>query len=97
MAALPLLEQLRKENKGALFAYSVEVDEDQASGKAYEGGVNIDGASMEELPMHKRVVEEMIQCIDVAANFEDRRRNASGEGSLGRKTWVALKLVRSSL
>ena len=90
---MPLLEQLRRENKGALFAYSVEVDEAQASGKSGHGAVNSARTRIQDLPMHKRVVEEMIRCIDVAADFEDQRSCAAEDRFLGRRTWVALKLV----
>lgn len=38
---------------------------------------------------HQAIVEEMIHSIDVAADFEDQIVNSSG-----RRTWVAVKLVR---
>jgi proline dehydrogenase len=78
--AVPLLHTLRAANKGALFAYSVEVDEVQAMqlGEKHKG-----------LSPHKRIVDEMIRCIDVAADFED---NVAG-GVTGRRTWVAVKIV----
>ncbi|KAH9939018.1 ARM repeat-containing protein [Epithele typhae] len=57
--ALPVLARLRRENKGALFVYSVEVDEAGAGGEGR-------GA-------HRRVVEETKHCIDVAAGFEEAR------------------------
>jgi len=81
--AIPLLEQLRAENKGCLFAYSVEVDEQEAAGKTK------DAAHHHQSP-HKQIVAETLHCIDVAADFEDR--HASG-GVTGRKTWVAIKLT----
>lgn len=81
--AIPLLEQLRAENKGCLFAYSVEVDEQEAAGKTK------DAAHHHQSP-HKQIVAETLHCIDVAADFEDR--HASG-GVTGRKTWVAIKLA----
>jgi proline dehydrogenase len=84
---------LRRENKGALFAYSVEVDEAEASGKSGHDTIGTADAPVEGLPMHKRIVEEMIHCIDVAADFEDQRQSKVGERVLGRRTWVALKLV----
>ena len=43
-------------------------------------------------PVHKRIVQEMIRSIDVAADFEDSRARANE--SSGRRTWVAIKLVR---
>ncbi|GBE78609.1 FAD-linked oxidoreductase [Sparassis crispa] len=78
--AVPLLENLRAENKGCLFGYSVEVDEAQAAGK---------GASQSKQSVHKQIVEETIHCIDVAADFE--AKHAHGRLT-GRRTWVAVKL-----
>ncbi|KAG6901249.1 hypothetical protein C0995_014626 [Termitomyces sp. Mi166 len=78
---LPLLYKLRAVNKGALFAYSVEVDESEATASA---------SSKKKQPSpHKRIVEEMIHCIDVAADFED---GVSGKLHSGRRTWVAIKM-----
>lgn len=81
--ALPLLEQFRAENKGCLFAYSVEVDEDEAAGKA--------GKGKNTPPVYKQIVQEMIHSIDVAADFEDKHLPPGS--SKGRRTWVAVKLV----
>ena len=75
---------MRAENKGALLAYSVEVDEDEAAGKTR--------VNSSRQPMHKRIVDEMINCIDVAADFEDSEVS-KGSLSSGRRTWVAVKLV----
>ncbi|KAJ2922373.1 hypothetical protein H1R20_g14725, partial [Candolleomyces eurysporus] len=72
-AALPLLRSLRAANKGALFAYSVEVNEHEALGSSNAAK----GASKPTDPPHKRVVREMLNCIDVAADFEDSLRGAS--------------------
>ena len=80
---VPLLEQFRAENKGALFAYSVEVDEHEAAGQGHKPSV----------PVHKRIVQEMIRSIDVAADFEDRHASGSSSTAAGRRTWVAVKLV----
>ncbi|KAK7688068.1 hypothetical protein QCA50_008438 [Cerrena zonata] len=77
---LPVLETLHQENKGCLLAYSVEVDEAEAI-----KGVKKQG----EVPVHKRGVQEMVRSIDVAADFEEQHRNASGN----RSTWVAVKLT----
>ncbi len=85
--AIPLLEQFRKENKGCLFAYSVEVDEAAAAGKG-KGGKEV-------LPMHKQIIQEMVHSVDVAADFEDKHR--IGRSLRGRRTWVAVKLVRTFL
>ncbi|KAH9891216.1 FAD-linked oxidoreductase [Cubamyces lactineus] len=75
--ALPVLEQLRAENKGVLFVYSVEVDE-QAPGSA----------KPMPLSAHKQIVDETLHCLDVAADFEDKHASANG----GKGTWVAIKL-----
>ncbi|KAI0038960.1 FAD-linked oxidoreductase [Auriscalpium vulgare] len=80
-ACVPLLRELRTENKGALLAYSVEVDEHEAAGKERK---------IRE-PVHKRIVQEMLRSIDVAADFEDQYAPAAG-ASAGRRTWVAIKL-----
>ncbi|KAG0703502.1 FAD-linked oxidoreductase-like protein [Suillus ampliporus] len=77
--ALPLVVSLRAENKGALFAYGVEVDEKEA-------------ARVDQEPVHKRIVNEMIRSINVAADFEDGRDTLQS-GRLGRRTWIAVKLT----
>lgn len=79
---LPILTELRRQNKGVLLAYSVEVDQNEAEGKTKSRMLNQgDG-------IHKQNVEETLKCIDVAGQFEDRMGSKSG-----RKTWVAIKLV----
>ena len=72
----------------------MEVDEDEASGKAKTRGPE----SFETKPVHKHIVEEMIRCIDVAADFEDSLRGKGTDKAVasGRRTWVAVKLVRIS-
>ncbi|KAI0344244.1 FAD-linked oxidoreductase [Trametopsis cervina] len=82
--AVPLLERFRTENKGCLFAYSVEVDEAAAAGKAKQSGKAVQ-------PIHKQIVQEMIHSIDVAADFEDKHKK--GASQRGRRTWVAIKLT----
>lgn len=82
--AVPLLRSLRAANKGALFAYSVEVDEAEATAFAHSN------TKHKGPPPHKRIVDEMIHCIDVAADFED---SYGDKPPGGRKTWVAIKLV----
>ncbi|KAI5120872.1 hypothetical protein M0805_008244 [Coniferiporia weirii] len=84
---VPLLEEFRAENKGTLFAYSVEVDEHEAAGKSKASG---SGKAVQ--PVYKQVVDEMIRSIDVAADFEDKRRIGRGR-TAGRRTWVAIKLT----
>ncbi|EJD04554.1 FAD-linked oxidoreductase [Fomitiporia mediterranea MF3/22] len=81
LETVPVLTQLRAENKGAILNYSVEVDEDEVSRN-----------SETKNPAHKQIVEEIIRCIDVAADFDDQRAVKLGRQS-GRKTWVAVKLT----
>lgn len=73
---VPLLHSLRAANKGTLFAYSVEVDETRAD-TSTQG--------------HKRIVDEMVRCIDLAADFEDSIAGNKSHG--GRRTWVAVKIT----
>ena len=79
---MPLIEELRAQNVGCLFAYSVEVDEAAASGQGHE---EVDHATS----VHKQIVNETLHCIDVAADYEDKQTS----GLTGRRTWVAIKLV----
>ena len=65
-----------------MFSYSVEAKVDAATS----------GARSLCEPVHERIVQEMIRSIDVAADFEDSRARANE--SSGRRTWVAIKLVR---
>lgn len=80
--ALPLLASLRTENKGALFAYAVEVDEKEAVGQT----------DINRQPAHKRTIEEIIGSINASADFEDGRGTLQN-GHIGRRTWVAVKLT----
>ena len=91
-AAFPLLSTLRNQNKGALFAYSVEVNEHEAAGTTHHSneGASSGKPKPNEQPVHKRIVAEMIRSIDVAADFEDE---FGTQGVAGRRTWVAIKLV----
>lgn len=78
---LQVISQLRSNNIGALLAYSVEVDEDQAGRSKFpKSHISAHG--------YKANVEETIRSIDVAADFEERFRSQSGK-----RTWVAIKLV----
>ncbi|KAJ7885777.1 FAD-linked oxidoreductase-like protein [Mycena olivaceomarginata] len=79
---LPQLHALRTANTGALFAYSVEVDEAEAMAASASG-------SPRDRNPHKAIVDEMVHCIDVAADFED----ALGAKQTGRRTWVAVKIT----
>ncbi|THH16861.1 hypothetical protein EW146_g3836 [Bondarzewia mesenterica] len=78
---VPLLESLCAKNKGTLFAYSVEVDEAEATS----------GGSKKSVLIYKQIVQEMIGSIDVAADFKDQRASRSSF-TAGRRTWVAVKL-----
>ena len=80
---MPILSQLRREKKGALISYSVEVDAAEAAGKTSGTGPS----------PHKQLIEEYIRSVDVAGDFEDQR----GAGAVGRRTWVPLKLVSAAL
>ncbi|KAJ7103877.1 FAD-linked oxidoreductase-like protein [Mycena epipterygia] len=75
---LPLLRTLRSANIGTLFAYSVEVDEAEAM-----------AGSGSHKNLQKAIVEEMIRCIDVAADFED----GLGAKQIGRRTWVTVNIT----
>ncbi|KAF7298084.1 Proline dehydrogenase [Mycena chlorophos] len=79
---LPLLKVLRTQNNtGTLFAYSIEVDEAQATSSM--------GPSSSLNSPHKAIVQEMLHCIDVAADFEAEM----GAKKTGRRTWVAVKMT----
>ncbi|KIK65953.1 hypothetical protein GYMLUDRAFT_38417 [Collybiopsis luxurians FD-317 M1] len=81
--SLPLLYSLRARNKGVLFAYSIEVDESEATASS--------STKKKGQPVYKRCVDEMVRSIDVAADFED---NIVGkESHHGRRTWVAIKMT----
>ncbi|KAH6917734.1 proline dehydrogenase [Coprinopsis sp. MPI-PUGE-AT-0042] len=77
-ATVPLLRALRAANKGALFAYSAEVDEQEALGSGHNPSSTdqLSNRSNHD-PPHKRVVKEILTCIDVAAEFENSIRGAS--------------------
>ncbi|KAH9487282.1 Proline dehydrogenase 1, mitochondrial [Psilocybe cubensis] len=118
--AIPLLRTMRAANRGVLFAYSVEVDENEATGASISSssaetvdlpttsfasssvGQQHAGPGSESIPKappYKRIVDEMIHCIDVAANFEDgvydRSNGVHGwkETNRGKRTWVAVKMT----
>ena len=88
-ATLPLLSALRRQNKGVLLGYSVEVDPHEAAGAAR----HLPSTPVVQ-PVHKRIVAETLQCVDVAAEFEE----AFGTPDVAdRRTWLAVKLVRRCL
>lgn len=62
----------------------MEVHETEASGKALKQGAQPAQA------IHKKIVDEMIRAIDVAADFEDKHGHGN---AAGRRTWVAVKMV----
>jgi len=101
--AIPLLRALRAANRGVVFTYSVEVKESDATSTAVSSSpTTVDGK-----PPHKRIVDEILHSIDVAADFElgleaenasssvraDNAASASVRRSgTGRRTWVAFKM-----
>ena len=108
--ALPLLRSLRVANKGVLFAYSVEVDEKEATGASISlprtdrthnstnhssrlaDDDDNDNSHLTTIPPYKRIVNEMLHCIDVAADFEEELMTDS-TSMKGRRTWVAIKMT----
>ncbi|KAF9261971.1 FAD-linked oxidoreductase [Marasmius fiardii PR-910] len=82
LGTIPLLRTLRSSNMGALFAYSIEVDEREATAHSTK--------KKPTEPIHKRIVNEMIRSIDVAADFEDELLQGA---PAGRRTWVAVKMT----
>ena len=102
--AIPLLHTLRAANRGVLFAYCVEVNEGETTGASTSPSPTTVGGK----PPHKRILDEMLHCIDVAGDFEvgletktansavrgDNAASASARRSkTGRRTWVALKMT----
>ncbi|KAF8878433.1 FAD-linked oxidoreductase-like protein [Infundibulicybe gibba] len=83
LETVPLLHSLRSANTGAIFVYSVEVDEPEATASSSK-------YSTLGKPAHKRIVDEVVHCIDVAADFED---GIAGASNRSRKTWVAVKIT----
>ncbi|KAJ3996106.1 FAD-linked oxidoreductase-like protein [Lentinula boryana] len=81
---LPLLHSFREANKGVLFAYSIEVD-------ANEANASNSPSKKKRQPIHKRCVDEMIRSVDVAADFEDSIVGRHTHD--GRRTWVAIKMT----
>ncbi|KAJ3921457.1 FAD-linked oxidoreductase [Lentinula edodes] len=81
---LPLLSSFRAANKGVLFSYSIEVDENEAT-------ASNTSSKKKAQPVHKRCVDEMVRSIDVAADFEDSIVGQHARS--GRRTWVAIKLT----
>ena len=100
--AIPLLHTLRAANRGVVFSYSVEVKGSGATGTSISPSPTILG----DKPPHKRILDEILHCIDVAAEFQveletnnaksslrDNAASASSRSATGRRTWVALKMT----
>ena len=69
MTRIPVLRALGAKNKGALLAYSVEVDDRAAV------SIDSDDISGQGNAPHKRFVEEMIRAVDTIADFEGSLEN----------------------
>ena len=81
-------------NKGVLVAYSVEVDEKQAMGGSgtHNNSDNNAHLNVSTTPPHKRIVDEMLHSIDVAADLEEEFMSKSPSVK-GKRTWVAIKMT----
>ena len=91
--ALPLLRSLRSMNKGVLLAYSVEVDENEATGASRTDGTTNSHLNISTTtPHHKRIVDETLHCIDVAADLEEELKSKSPSVK-SKRTWVAIKMT----
>lgn len=90
IGALPLLRSIRSANKGILFAYSVEVDEKKATDAHSDNSPHLHVSRA--LPTHKRILDEMLHCIDVVADFEEGLMSELSSVK-GRRTWVAIKMT----
>ena len=91
--ALPLLRSLRSMNKGVLLAYSVEVDENEATGASRTDGTTNSHLNISTTtPHHKRIVDETLHCIDVAADLEEELKSKSSSVK-SKRTWVAIKMT----
>ena len=102
--AIPLLRSLRAAKKGVLFAYSVEVDQKEATGASISSSSTDDTAysptSVTPSPAktlfpYERIVKEILHCIDVAADFEEgiASKLAHDSEPHGGRTWVAVKIT----
>lgn len=87
------MRTFREQNKGVLLVYSVEVDEKAVKSRSSPAHGRDSGPAQ-----YRKNVEEIIHSIEVAGDFEDQYSARSGGAVqvFGRKTWVALKLVRDS-
>ncbi|KJA21919.1 hypothetical protein HYPSUDRAFT_202614 [Hypholoma sublateritium FD-334 SS-4] len=100
--AIPLLRSLRAAKKGVLFAYSVEVDQKEATGASTFSSSTDNTANSFSSPNHppaenyfpyERILKEILHCIDIAADFEEGIAGKSVHESEphGGRTWVAVK------
>lgn len=83
---IPIIRRLEKENIGTMLVYSAEVDEDK-----FEATYR--STPHQSYPAHKRIVDEMIRCIDVAAQCNESRSGTRPGNMQKANTWVAIKLV----
>ncbi|KAF9482380.1 FAD-linked oxidoreductase [Pholiota conissans] len=99
---LPLLRSLRAANKGVLFAYSVEVDENEATGASisrssdnFTDSPSPHLSAADSTSPSDQIVTETLHCIDVAADFEASLKDKFSRttGTHGRRTWVAVKVT----
>jgi proline dehydrogenase len=88
--ALPLLRSLRSTNRGILLAYSAEVDEKEATGASRTDGTH--SSHLNVSTTHKRIVDETLHCIDIAADLEEELKSKS-PSIKGKRTWVAVKMT----
>ena len=88
--ALPILRSLRSTNKGVLLAYSVEADENVATGRT-NGTHDVPNVSVGTTPPHKRIVDETLHSIDLAADLEEELKSRSPLIK-GKGTWVSVKM-----
>jgi proline dehydrogenase len=69
----------------------VEVDEKEATGGSISP--RTDGThNVNTTPPHKRIVDETLHCIDVAADLEEELKSKSPSAK-GKRTWVAIKMT----
>lgn len=102
--AIPLLRSLRAAKKGVLFAYSVEVDQKEATGASISSPStdntansfsSPDPSPADNLFPYERILKEILHCIDVAADFEEGIASKLPHDSEphGGRTWVAVKFT----
>ena len=96
-------------NRGILFTYSIKVDKSEATGASISPSPTTDtpGSLTNPLPLnpadnkppHKCIVNKMLHCIDIAAEFEvgleTRNMHSPVQPDSGtrQQTWVAMKMT----